>query len=106
MRLRASELDISLIRQSASDKLSAVQEILGQLDLTFEQICFIGDDLPDIPPIRHAALGVAVADAVSEVIDAADYVTEKKGGFGAVRETIELILKSQRRWQSIVQHYW
>ena len=105
VRLRASELDISLVRQSASDKLSVVQEILDQLGLSFDQICFIGDDLPDIPPIRHAALGVAVADAVAEVVEAADYVTQKPGGHGAVRETIELILKTQRRWQSVVQRY-
>ena len=102
---RASELKISIVRQGVSDKLEVVREILKQQQLTFDQVCFIGDDLPDLLPIRHAALGVAVADAVPEVVNAADYVTQLCGGKGAVRETIELILKHQQRWPDIVLHY-
>jgi YrbI family 3-deoxy-D-manno-octulosonate 8-phosphate phosphatase len=105
VRHRAAELKMTIVRQGISDKLEAVREILGQLQLTFDQVCFIGDDLPDIPPIRHAALGVAVADAVPEAITAADYVTQHRGGQGAVRETIELILKHQQRWEDIVQRF-
>ena len=99
--IRATDLNISLIRQNVSDKLATVREILEQMQLAFGQVCFIGDDLPDIPPIRHCALGVAVADAVPEVISAADYVTQLRGGRGAVRETIELILKHQGRWPDV-----
>ena len=102
---RAAELGMAIVRQGISDKLEAVREILEQQQLTFDRICFIGDDLPDLSPIRHAALGVAVADAVPEVIAAADYVTLHRGGCGAVRETIELILKHQQRWPDIVRHY-
>jgi YrbI family 3-deoxy-D-manno-octulosonate 8-phosphate phosphatase len=105
VRMRAAELDISLIRQSVSQKQNVVEEILQTLKLSWENICFIGDDLPDILPIKHVALGVAVADAATEVRDAADYVTKNLGGCGAVRETIELILKLQRRWECIVQKY-
>ncbi len=105
VRLRASELNISLVRQSAADKLETVREILDQMQLTFEQVCFLGDDLPDLLPIRHSALGVAVADAVPEVAESADYVTSCPGGRGAVRETIELILKHQRRWPGVTQRY-
>ena len=105
VRIRASELGITLVRQSASEKLEVVREILDQLQLSFEHLCYIGDDLPDLLPVRHAGLGVAVADAVSEVLGTADYTTQLCGGRGAVRETIELILKHQRRWQSIVQRY-
>lgn len=105
VRLRASELDITLVRQSATDKLEVVREILEQMRLSFDQLCYIGDDLPDLPAIRHAGFGVAVADAVPEVLEAADYVTQLPGGRAAVRETIELILKHQRRWQNIVQRY-
>jgi len=101
---RAAELKITIVRQGVSDKLEAVREILEQLQLTFEQVCFIGDDLPDLLPIRHAALGVAVADAVPEVVTTADYVTQHCGGKGAVRETIELILKHQGCWPVIVRH--
>ena len=102
---RASELKITIVRQGISDKLEAVHEILEQLQLSFDQVCFIGDDLPDLLPIRHAALGVAVADAVPEVAAAADYVTQHYGGKGAVRETIELILKHQGCWPVIVRHF-
>ena len=105
VRMRAAELDITLVRQSASEKLDVVRDILEQLQLSFEQLCYIGDDLPDVPPMRKAGLGVAVADAVPEVLDTADYVTQLHGGRGAVRETIELILKHQRRWESIVQRF-
>ena len=102
---RAAELKITIVRQGVSDKLEAVREILKQLQLTFDQVCFIGDDLPDLLPIRHAALGVAVADAVPEVVTVADYVTQHYGGKGAVRETIELILKHQQCWPVIVRHF-
>ena len=102
---RASELKITIVRQGVSEKLEAVREILEQQQLTFDQVCFIGDDLPDLLPIRHATLGVTVADAVPEVITAADFVTRCCGGKGAVRETIELILKHQQRWPDIVRHY-
>jgi YrbI family 3-deoxy-D-manno-octulosonate 8-phosphate phosphatase len=98
VQYRAADLGITLIRQGVSDKLGEVRKILEQQHLTFAQVCFIGDDLPDLLPIRHAALGVAVADAAQEVMEAADYVTEHRGGCGAVRETIELILKHQGRW--------
>ena len=102
---RAAELAITIVRQGVSDKLETVREILEQQQLTFDQVCFIGDDLPDLLPIRHAALGVAVADAVPEVVSVADYVTRLYGGKGAVRETIELILKHQKRRQDIVRRY-
>ena len=105
VRHRAAELAITVVRQGVTDKWEAVREILEQLQLTCEQVCFIGDDLPDLLPIRHAALGVAVADAVPEVVNAADYVTQHCGGKGAVRETIELILKHQECWPVIVRHY-
>jgi YrbI family 3-deoxy-D-manno-octulosonate 8-phosphate phosphatase len=105
VQFRAADLGITFIRQGVSDKLAVVCEILEQLQLTFDQVCFIGDDLPDLLPIRHCALGVAVADAVQEVVSAADYVTQLSGGRGAVRETIELILKYQKRWADVVRHY-
>jgi YrbI family 3-deoxy-D-manno-octulosonate 8-phosphate phosphatase len=105
VRVRAAELDISLLRQSVSHKIDVVQEILQSLELSWEHVCFIGDDLPDMLSMQHAALGVAVADAASELLDTADYVTQNPGGHGAVRETIELILKQQRRWESVAQKY-
>ena len=105
VQFRASDLGITIVRQGVSDKLAAVREILEHKQLTFDQVCFIGDDLPDLLPIRHSALGVAVADAAQEVIIEADYVTQRRGGRGAVRETIERILKCQQCWGDVVRRY-
>ena len=105
VKIRAAELSIDIVRQTAEDKLTATLEILAELGMEMRQVCYIGDDLPDLPVVRAVGLGVAVADAVAEVRQAAHYVTTTAGGSGAVRETIELILKSQRRWDDLVQHY-
>lgn len=105
VNLRAKELGISIVRQGTEQKAAALQEILTELGLAAEQTCYIGDDLPDLSAVALAGLGVAVADACEEVRQAADYVTTACGGYGAVRETIELILKSQRRWDELTQSY-
>jgi 3-deoxy-D-manno-octulosonate 8-phosphate phosphatase (KDO 8-P phosphatase) len=103
--IRANELGIDIIRQGTSDKLATLQQILDELGLQPRQACYIGDDLPDLPAVRAAGLGVAVADACGELRQAAHYVTTLGGGGGAVRETIEMILKAQRRWEDIIQAY-
>ena len=82
-----------------------VQEILDQLKLEPRQACYIGDDLPDLPAMRAVGLAVAVADGCAEVRQAAHYVTQLTGGEGAVRETIEMILKAQRRWNDLIQRF-
>lgn len=105
VQVRAAELQIDLLRQGVEDKLRTVTQLIKELELDFSQVCYLGDDLPDIPTIRAAGLGVAVADASEEVRRAADYCTSTPGGRGAVRETIELILKNQRRWDDLLQKY-
>lgn len=103
VNLRAAELGIGLVRQGAENKLAAAREVLASLGLGQDQLCFIGDDLPDLAVVRWAGLGAAVADACEEVREAADYVTSLPGGRGAVREVIEQVLKSQGRWDDVVQ---
>ncbi len=105
VKIRAAELGIELVRQTAEDKLPVAQQILSQLQLEPQQVCYIGDDLPDLPVVRHVGLGVAVADACGELREAAHYVTQLPGGTGAVREVIEMILKAQRRWDDLIQKY-
>jgi len=105
VKMRAAELDVGIVRQGAEDKLATLKEILDELGLELEQACYIGDDLPDVRAVRAAGLGVAVADACAEVREAADYVTKARGGSGTVRETIELILKAQRRWDGVIRPY-
>jgi len=105
VKLRALELGIDIVRQGFENKLPAAIDILRELQLNSEQTCYIGDDLTDLPVIRHVGLGIAVADAVSEVRSAANYITKITGGRGAVREVIELVLKGKNRWDDIVQRY-
>jgi 3-deoxy-D-manno-octulosonate 8-phosphate phosphatase (KDO 8-P phosphatase) len=105
VNLRAKELGIEIVRQGTEQKLAAMKEIMAELGLRPDQVCYIGDDLPDMPAVQFAGFGVAVADAVQEVRTVAKHVTRLAGGHGAVRETIELILKSQDRWDDLVQKY-
>jgi 3-deoxy-D-manno-octulosonate 8-phosphate phosphatase (KDO 8-P phosphatase) len=103
--VRAQELGIRLVRQGAADKLAAFRQMLVQLGLRVEQAAAVGDDLPDLPVLRAAGLAVAVADACPEVRAVAHHVTLTKGGRGAVREVIEMILKHQGRWDGVVNTY-
>lgn len=105
VNVRAAELGIEIVRQGVDQKLAAMREITTELGFRPEQVCYIGDDLPDLATMRFAGLGVTVADACAELRQAADYVTSLPGGRGAVRETIELVLKCQQRWDDVVQHY-
>ena len=105
VNVRVAELGIDVVRQGTEHKLSALREIMSQFRLSAEQVCYIGDDLPDLAAVRFSGLGVAVADACAELRDAAAYVTQLAGGQGAVRETVELILKSQQRWDDVIQKY-
>lgn len=105
VKVRAAELGVDLIRQGFSDKPPVARQIMQELDLTPEQVCYVGDDLTDLQLIRDVGLGVAVADAATEVREAADYVTKTTGGHGAVRELIETILKTQNRWAEVIRKY-
>ena len=105
VKLRAGELGIDLVRQGFEDKLPAAQEMIRDCGLTPEKVCYIGDDLTDLPVIRHVGLGAAVNDAAAEVRTAAAYVTQLPGGSGAVRELVETILKAKGRWEDAIQRY-
>jgi 3-deoxy-D-manno-octulosonate 8-phosphate phosphatase (KDO 8-P phosphatase) len=105
VKLRAAELSIDIVRQGFEDKLPVAQEILRECGLAPQQVCYIGDDLTDLPVIRSIGFGVAVADAAAEVRAAAAYVTRLAGGRGAAREVIETILKAKGRWDDVIQRY-
>ncbi len=105
VNLRAAELGIGIVRQGTENKLGTLKEIMSELRLRSEQVCYIGDDLPDLSAIAFAGVGISVADACAEVRAAADFVTKNPGGRGAVREAIEWILKAQRRWDDLIQPY-
>jgi len=105
VQLRAVELGVELVRQGIDDKLPAVKQILAERKLRTDQVCYVGDDLPDLPVLRYVGLAVAVGDGSEDLHSAAHYVTKAHGGRGAVREVIELILKAQGRWQDTLQKY-
>jgi len=95
---RAKDLKIDKVYAGVYPKLSAYESMLEEFKVSDEEVCFIGDDLADLCVMRRCGISVAVANAVFEVKQIADFVTVRRGGKGAVRETIELILKAQRTW--------
>ena len=102
---RAQGLGMSFVIQGCEDKRKAFADILEQAGVENLEVAFIGDDLNDISLMLQSGLGVAVADAAHETREHAHYVTNAAGGFGAVREVIELILKSQNRWDNVIRKY-
>lgn len=102
---RARILKMSYVYQGLLDKAGAFEEILSQAGLADDEAAFIGDDFTDCPLIKRCGLGVAVANARPEVRQVADYVTALPGGQGAVREVVELVLRSRGLWESILAKY-
>jgi len=105
VRTRAKELGITLLRQGVRDKAQALEEIIYRKNYKPDQICFVGDDLVDLPVFARVGLAVAAADSVEEVKASAHYVTDHPGGKGAVREVCDLILKAQGKWEAVTQKY-
>jgi YrbI family 3-deoxy-D-manno-octulosonate 8-phosphate phosphatase len=105
VKKRAADLWMDIVRLGIDDKLPEVDRLAAEFGITRDQVCFIGDDLLDMATIRAVGLGVAVADAAEEVRNVAQYTTSVRGGQGAAREVIELILKNTDRWNDVVKRY-
>jgi 3-deoxy-D-manno-octulosonate 8-phosphate phosphatase (KDO 8-P phosphatase) len=93
---------MEFIYMKRAEKIPAYEEIVQKAGVPEWAVAFIGDDLPDIPVMRRVGLAVAVGDAVPEVKEAAHYTTRAHGGNGAVREAIELVLKSKGIWEAMI----
>lgn len=104
-RRRAKELDFNFIYEGCESKLKGFEQLLCEHHLTAEECLYIGDDVIDIPPVRRCGIGVAVADASPDLIAVADKVTEKNGGYGAVREVLDWLLKERGLWDCVIQPY-
>jgi len=102
---RAEDLKIDRIYQDAYPKIDCYRKLLEEFHFKNEEICFIGDDLPDLAVLNEAGFAVAVENAVKEVKGVADYVTKNSGGAGAIREVIEMILKGQGKWNAILKMF-
>ncbi|HEU6446984.1 MAG TPA: HAD hydrolase family protein [Verrucomicrobiae bacterium] len=106
-KLRADELKIHFLVQQndCQSKSGAVETLLAQEKLSWNEVCFVGDDIVDLGPLKKAGFSVAVADGVDEAKAAADFITKHRGGHGAIREVVEMILKAQGKWDDFVKHY-
>ncbi|HEY1490383.1 MAG TPA: HAD-IA family hydrolase, partial [Verrucomicrobiae bacterium] len=96
-KLRADELKIHFLVQQGdrTSKTGAIEELLAKEKMKWDEVCFVGDDIVDLGPLKRAGLAVAVADGVTEAKAAAHFTTHAFGGHGAVREVLEMILQAQ-----------
>jgi 3-deoxy-D-manno-octulosonate 8-phosphate phosphatase (KDO 8-P phosphatase) len=106
-KLRADELKIHFLVQQGDrvSKTGAIEELLMKEKLKWDEVCFVGDDIVDLGPLQRAGFSVAVADGVAEAKAAAHFVTRATGGRGAIREVLEIILRTQGKWKPFVAHY-
>jgi 3-deoxy-D-manno-octulosonate 8-phosphate phosphatase (KDO 8-P phosphatase) len=103
--LRARDLKLEHVHQGIQDKRRVFEEILVQEGLDRTEAAFVGDDVIDLPVMRHCGFAVAVANARAEVKREAHYITPHSGGDGALRDTVEFILKAQAKWKRVVEEY-
>jgi 3-deoxy-D-manno-octulosonate 8-phosphate phosphatase (KDO 8-P phosphatase) len=99
---RANEMKMEFIYMKQPVKIPAYEEILRKTGVAEHAVAYVGDDLPDLPIMRRVGLAVAVGDATPEVKKAAHYTTKALAGRGAVREAIEVILKSKGIWEEMI----
>ena len=102
---RAQELGIEHVVQGCKVKTEGLTDLLQRMTLNAEAVCFVGDDLTDIPVMRQVGLAVAVANARPEVLCIAHWSTRTPGGSGAAREVAERILKVQGKWEQVIARY-
>ena len=102
---RAKELGIHFLQQEALAKLAPYQKILRAAGLRDEEVCFVGDDVVDLPLLKRVGLAVGVGDGHPFLRRHVHYWTKNPGGRGAVRETIELILQAQGKWKRVLRSY-
>jgi len=102
---RAAQLGIRLVVQGVANKLEGYERILRDSGVSAEVVAYMGDDLLDLPVLGRAGLSAAPADAAPEVRASVDWVSNLPGGRGAARELIELVLRAQQRWDSVLQEY-
>ncbi|MBI5144389.1 MAG: HAD-IIIA family hydrolase [Candidatus Omnitrophica bacterium] len=105
VKMRAKDLKVAKAYQGYSDKIIPFNKILKKFKVKPDEICFIGDDLIDLPLLKRVGLAVAVPNAVDEIKSSTHYITSKTGGRGAVREICDLLLKSQNKWDPATSKY-
>ena len=104
VEIRSNELKIKYLYQGISEKTVILEEIMQKTGLKKEEIAYMGDDLNDILIMKQSGLTGAPKDAADEVIQIADFVSEKNGGSGAMREFVEYILKKDGKWEIFLKN--
>jgi 3-deoxy-D-manno-octulosonate 8-phosphate phosphatase (KDO 8-P phosphatase) len=102
---RAAQLGMKIVAQGVASKPTEFERILAEQGLSDDDVAYMGDDLLDLPVLARAGLSGAPADAAEEVRSASHWVSRCRGGRGAVREFIELVLRAQGRWDGIVRDF-
>lgn len=105
LKRRAKEMRVDFLAQGKLIKLPVYEGILKRFRVSDDQVCVICDDLMELPMARRAGFTVAVPNAVEEILKASHYVTKREGGRGAVRETIDIILKAKGLWNQVLHRY-
>lgn len=93
VKVRMAELGVKHVYQGIADKLPVLAKIIKELGISYEQVAYVGDDLPDLGPLQQVGFGVAVSNATRQILQCAKYVTKACGGKGAVREVCDLLLE-------------
>jgi 3-deoxy-D-manno-octulosonate 8-phosphate phosphatase (KDO 8-P phosphatase) len=102
---RAREIGITELRQGAANKLEEAERIALQLEVSFDEILYAGDDLPDLAPMTRAAISAAPSDAAPEVRALATWKLDSAGGAGAFREIVERLLRERGDWDALVREF-
>ena len=102
---RARDLKLEFVHQGCAYKMQAIREIMEKEGVTLDEICYVGDDVIDLPAMRQVGFAVAVANAREQVKAEAHYVTPNSGGYGAARDTIEFILEAQGTLGQCIEAY-
>ena len=103
---RFNDLGVHDVYTQASDKVQQLEEFLKKNNLTAKEVMYMGDDIPDIRAMKKCGLKVCPADAVHEVLEIADYISDKKGGEGCIRDVVEQTLRSQDKWLQKEAYIW
>jgi 3-deoxy-D-manno-octulosonate 8-phosphate phosphatase (KDO 8-P phosphatase) len=102
---RAEELGINFLIQGKDSKVQAIEALLAKEGFVWAEVCYVGDDVVDLGALKRSGVSAAVANAIDEVKQMADYVTRAQGGNGAIRELVRLILSAQGKWKDTIKHF-
>jgi 3-deoxy-D-manno-octulosonate 8-phosphate phosphatase (KDO 8-P phosphatase) len=103
--IRSKELNIDYVYQKISYKIEVLSTLIQSLGINIEEVCYMGDDINDLPVMKQVGLSFSPNDAVDLVKDSVDYVTKQNGGQGAVREALDFILSKQTDYKQLVSDY-